>query len=195
MDWFMKRQILETTTTGLLVRPIAERIQTLIRQRTVRYRIHQSNGFTFELKSGVTTSEYVVNTAEHTCSCRVWQSTGVPCGHALAVLCGHGYDPNTYTKPFFTLNYFRKTYQNAIFHPLTGDYTQPLSDSDDDIEDISDIDEDTLLPPSTRRPTGRPKKRRIRGAMETNDGVTRCQNRCGRCKAIGHTRRTCREAI
>src|SRR5579859_163525 len=30
MDWFTKRQILETTTTGLLVRPIAERIQTLI---------------------------------------------------------------------------------------------------------------------------------------------------------------------
>src|SRR5579859_6889505 len=200
MDWFTKRRTVEANTVSLLVTSVAERIQVLFRQRTIRYRhIKRSDDVTFEVKSSITTSEYVINIGERTCSCRIWQSTGIPCGHALAVLCRYGYDPNTYTKQFFTLDYFHKTYKNAIFHPLTGDYTQslqyPLGDDEDDIEDLSDIDEDPLLPPSTRRPAGRPKKRRIRGPMEDIDGAPRHQNRCGRCRDYGHTRKTGREAI
>ena len=128
MDWFTKRRTVEANTVGLLVTSVAERIQVLIRQRTIRYRhINQSDDVTFEVKSSITTSEYVINIGERTCSCRIWQSTGIPCGHALAVLCRYGYDPNTYTKQFFTLDYFHKTYKNAIFHPLTGDYTHLYS--------------------------------------------------------------------
>jgi len=176
MDWFTKRRTVEANTVGLLITPVAERIQVLIRQRTIRYRhINRSNDVTFEVKSSISTSEYVINIGERTYSCRLWQSTGIPCGHVLAVLCRYGYDPNTNTKQFFTLDYFHKTYKNAIFHPLTGDYTQSLQyrlgDDEDDVEDLSDIDEDSLLPPSTRRPAARPKKRRIRGPTEDIDGM------------------------
>jgi hypothetical protein len=71
----------------------------------------------------------------------------------------------------------------------------PLGNDEDDVEDLSDINEDPLLPPSTRRPAGRPQKRRIRGPMEDIDVAPRRQNRCGRCRDHGHTRKTCREAI
>jgi zinc finger SWIM domain-containing protein 3 len=189
--------MLETFST-ILVSPIAEQIQELIANHSRHYRFHSSN-VAFEIKSGVTTVDYLVNIELRTCSCHAWQSTGFPCGHALAILMALRHDPQKYTMPFFTLEYYRKTYENAIMHPLTGDYSLPLQplnlDEFDEFEDISDVDEDSLLPPSTRRPTGRPRKRRIRDAVEKINGAPRRQNRCGRCGDQDHIRRTCSNAI
>jgi MULE transposase domain/MuDR family transposase/SWIM zinc finger len=202
MDWYNKRRVLEAQTPGILVKPIAEQIQQIIKDRARRYRFYSSNNIQFEVISGITMVDYLVNLELRTCSCRRWQSTGFPCGHAIAILMALKQDPQTYAKDFYTINHYRKTYENAILHPLTGDYSlplqQPLTDNDDDLEDASDLDEASLLPPSTRRPAGRPKKRRIRGSSEAQEGsATRQhrQNRCGRCKGLGHSRRTCSEAI
>ena len=83
--------------------------------------------------------------------------------------------------------------QLPIMHPLTGYYSLPLQplnlDGFDEFEDTSDVDEDSLLPPSTRRPTGRPRKRRIRGPTEKVNEAPRRQNRCGRYEEQGHIRR------
>ena len=190
----------ETNTIGILVTPIAEKIQMLISDRGCRYRFRSSDAIHFEVVSGVTTVDYLVNLEQRTCSCFVWQSTGFPCGHALAIIMSINQDPQAFSKHFFQLDYYRKTYENTILHPLNGDYSLPLPQlpitDEDDAGDVSDIDEDedSLLPPSTRRPAGRPKKHRIRATAES-DGCQHRQNRCSRCKGLGHSRRTCREAI
>ena len=116
-------------------------------------------------------------------------------------------NPQQYVKAFFTIVAYHKTYENAILHPLTHDYSQPqhleLSDSEqEDFENDSDngeidLEDKSVLPPATRRPTGRPKKRRIRSTCETETPSSRQhrQNKYGRCGGLGHSKRTCREAI
>ena len=65
--------------------------------------------------------------------------------------------------------------------------------SDDEVSESDDDEGDSILPPSTRRPPGRPKKHRIRSEHEVNR--PKCQFKCSRCSGTGHSRRTCREAI
>ena len=208
MNWFTKRRDLEMNTTGSIVSHIAEKIETIIRDRAHRYRFSSSDNIQFEVRSGVTTIDYLVNLELRTCSCFQWQSTGYPYPHTIAILITTQQNPQLYTVPFFTLENYRSTYSAAIFHPLTGDYALPLaplclSGSDDqdgtsDSDSLFDEEEEMLLPPSTRRPAGRPKKRRIRRTLEgrsLQSGRHHRHHRCSRCKGQGHSRRMCREAI
>ena len=201
MGWYDKHRGLETETVGLLVKPVGQCIQALINDRSSRYRFLSSNNICFEVKSGITMTDYLVNIMKKTCSCHAWQTTGIPCEHALAILIALRLDPQAYTQPFFTLEFYRKTYENAIFHPLLGNYQFPLIEMLENASEIDDneeqSDEESLLPPNTRRPSGRPQKRWIRGGMDQNryNKAPRRQNRCGRCKGLGHSKKTCVEAI
>jgi len=199
MDWYVRRQTLDRNTLGLLVSPIAAKIQHLIQDHGRRYQFHSSDETFFEVISSETRNEYLVNLHDQTCSCYGWQKQGYPCGHALAIIMSRKQDPQTFAKPFFTLQAYRSTYETAIMHPLTGKYSLPLQLSDTanhEIDEESDFDEDIILPPNTRRPTGRPKKRRIRSVSENDENsAPKRSHRCSRCKAMGHSRRTCREAI
>jgi hypothetical protein len=202
MNWYDQRRHLEINTVGLLVTPVAQCLQVLAANRSSRYRFLTSNDSCFEVKSGVTMTDYLVNLVTRSCSCHTWQATGIPCGHALAILMKLQRDPQTYTQPFFTLQFYRSTYENAIFHPLSGNYHSSSSDAIDsgeneDVAEADESDEDFLQPPSTRRPPGRPQKRRIRGTLE-QDRYGKCprrQNKCSRCGGLGHSKRTCVEAI
>jgi zinc finger SWIM domain-containing protein 3 len=140
-----------------------------------------------------------------TCSCRQWQFNGYPCSHSLAIILAQGRDPQTYAKPFFTLDAHRQTYSNALFQPLAGDYSQPLnytvSEEDSDAVDSSSesFQEETnvILPPNTRRPPGRPQKRRIRTQSERDRDLNtaRRTQRCSQCGGTRHSKRTCKEPI
>jgi hypothetical protein len=135
-----------------------------------------------------------------------WQyliSKGYPCGHALAVLLGQQKPIKEYVKSYFTVEYYGNSYAGAILHPCTIDFAAPLefnhrcSRSQSGLSD-SELDEppDSTLPPSTRRPPGRPPKRRIRTKMETSDAAPVKLQRCGRCKKLtNHNKRTCKEPI
>src|ERR1700724_537639 len=95
MEWYEKRRNYETNTTGLLVKSVAQQIQALASNRSSRYRFLFSDGICFEVKSGVTLTDYLVNITARTCSCHIWESTGIPCGHALAILMTLRHDPQT----------------------------------------------------------------------------------------------------
>ena len=85
---------------------------------------------------------------------------GYPCGHALAVILGQRKDVKDYVKPFFTLEFFRNTYAGSIIHPRNTDFAAPLEFSVDTLDSASDESESEFtLPPNTKRPPGRPKKR------------------------------------
>jgi len=188
MDWFTKHRLLEANTTGSIVSYITEKIQVIIREQARRYRYTLSDNVHFEVRSGITGVDYLVNLKLCTCSHFQWQTTGYPCSHAIAILITNEQDPQLYTVPFFTLENYRSTYYAASFHPLTGNYTLPLAPpripgkdelDDDDASDIDGMldeeeeDKDVLRPPSTRRPAGRPKKRRIQSNLETSLQSTR----------------------
>jgi hypothetical protein len=114
---------------------------------------------------------------------------------------GQKKDLKDYVKSFFLLESYKATYAGAIIHPHNTDFNAPLRFNNEMFNNGSDksADEsadDLTLPPSTRRPPGRPKKRRIRVRMEDEEeGRPVRLQRCGHCRAIGHSKRTCREVI
>jgi hypothetical protein len=65
-------------------------------------------------------------------------------------------------------------------------------DLDEEGVKANDVEEDDMLPPSTKRLPGRPRKRRIRHDAEKE--IVR-PNHCTRCGKAGHSIRTCKERI
>ena len=69
MKWFAERQVTEAETQSLLVNKIALEIQTLMTTRARRYHYLQSTDMTYEVQSGETLREYLVNIETRSCSC------------------------------------------------------------------------------------------------------------------------------
>src|SRR5579859_8063235 len=197
MRWFSERRGGENHTPGLLVSNSTKYLQVISNNRAHRYIPVPSTSHLYEVKSNETSSNYIVNLENQTCSCQSWQSTGYPCGHAICVLLHQGKDPQMYVKSFFTILAYQKTYEAPIFPPLlenvTGDaiHSPPTISTD---EDASGSDNDAMLPPATHRPARRPKKRRIRAPTEDLDRE-KCAFKCSRCGESGHSKRTCQAAI
>ena len=88
MELFDTRKRLDINVNGLLVEKIAHNIQTLINTWARKYWYIASMETSYEVKSKETLTEYLVNLKLHTCSCKLWQSNGYPCGHALTICKG-----------------------------------------------------------------------------------------------------------
>jgi hypothetical protein len=159
---------------------------------------------TYEIKSLQSKNDYVVNLAKSTCTCFAFQSQGFPCTHAFKAILYQRGNVARYVEEWCTIAAYRKTYEKGIFPPIAGlDLeTIPVFNEDEDKgSDMSSIaaeeehdseDEADLLPPNTRRPAGRPKKKRIRNGTENEP---QREFKYGRCTGVGHNKRTCREPL
>ncbi|KAL3635155.1 hypothetical protein CASFOL_019702 [Castilleja foliolosa] len=136
-----------------------------------------SGGNRFEVR-GETNEAVDVDSCE--CSCKVWQLTGIPCCHAIAVIGCLGRDPYDYCSRFFTTDSYRITYSESV-HPIYG--------ADGLWQEVSQS-EVTVNPPPTRRPPGRPTTKRV-SSQETG----RRQLQCSKCKGTGHNKSTCKEFL
>ena len=110
-------------------------------------------------------------------------------------------DPQLFAKSFFRLDAYRATYRNYIFAPNSQDDVGPSEYVPRHAEDSSEDSEDSenaLLPPTTQRGPGAPKKRRIRTQEEIDQNgetIPKRLFRCGRCRGVGNSKRTCTEPI
>ncbi|CAN6907119.1 unnamed protein product, partial [Brassica oleracea] len=71
----------------------------------------------------------------------------------------------------------------------------PVIDTDDIIELSGQLSELDMLPPSTKRPPGRPRKKRLLSRGEVRMKTPRRRTVCSRCKGCGHNRATCKTPI
>ena len=199
MQWYANRRHLEDRTQGLVVAKIAKRIQDSVNSRARRYRFLQSTDSKFEVQSKGALNDYRVDIDERSCSCREWRATRIPCSHALAIILSLKRDPQDYTEWFYHLEEYKAMYSGVIAHPLVNDVDQPLTFNfakfSYNMEDGSEPEEDNevLEPPNTRRPAGRPKKKRIRRIAGNEVPVHAFK--CSRCKGLRHSRRTCTATI
>ncbi|KAM7272944.1 hypothetical protein ACFE04_027608 [Oxalis oulophora] len=127
-----------------------------------------SAGSTFEVRGD--TIE-VVDVENWDCSCKVWQFSGLPCCHALAVIDCIAGSPYDYCSRYLTTELYRLTYSEVV-HPI------PNVDSSE-----ASV---TVTPPSTRRPPGRPVTKKVGSVMKR-------QLQCSKCKGLGHNKSTCKE--
>jgi SWIM zinc finger len=170
------------------------------------YMCHHAINSTYEIKSLTLQSknEYVVNLAESTCTCFAFQSQGFLCPHAFKAILYQRGNVAQYVEEWCTIAAYRKTYEKGILSPIASlDLeTIPVFNEDKDKgSDLSSIaaeeehdreDEVDLFPPNTRRPAGRPKKKRIRNGTENEP---QREFKCGRCTGVGHNKRTYREPL
>ena len=194
MEWFAARRQIDQNTEGILVSSVAKIIKDMLTTRARRYRVIQSNGAVYEVFSPETISTYVVRLDTETCTCYEWQMSGIPCGHVLAVGLGCGDDSQTYAKAFYRLDAYRGIYSDSIFPPNVNATNTADIATTATIIPIIQPNSIIVLPPNTRRPPGRPKKQRIRGAREGGGRAKRIF-RCSRCGNTGHSRQSCKGPI
>jgi hypothetical protein len=109
-----------------------------------------------------------------------------------------------YAKSFYTLNSFKKTYSMPIIHPHSNENIGPLNsivpplevgpNDHWDSESNSDESDHDRRPPIFRRQAGRPPKQRSNAEKrrEVRRGEIRRVQKCGLCREVGHSARTCK---
>jgi len=96
MEWFAECRKFEDRTQGLIVAKMAKVIQHTVNTRACRYRCFQSTDSIYEVESKETLYNYRVDLSSRYCSCKDWRRTGLPCGHACAVILGCREDSQAY---------------------------------------------------------------------------------------------------
>ncbi|XP_021991602.1 uncharacterized protein LOC110888379 [Helianthus annuus] len=123
----------------------------------------------------------LVDFVNGTCSCRVWQVSGLPCGHVIAVSKFLGEtDCSKYCFPCYSNEVYKKTYEEAIYPlPHRSEWETP--------EDLINLQ----LPHMTKRQAGRPRENnRILSRGEEPTPLY-----CSRCNSYGHHRDVCRQPM
>ncbi|CAN7096568.1 unnamed protein product [Brassica rapa subsp. narinosa] len=133
---------------------------------------------------------FVVNLADKSCSCFEFQSLSIPCSHAIAAALKANISVEGLVDEVYTMKYLKGAYVSNILPPIELDNTAMIA---------SEVSALTLNPPATRRPPGRPRKKRF--FSRVNMCVLHVQMKkirkryCSRCKGMGHNRATCKQAI
>ncbi|KAF7124964.1 hypothetical protein RHSIM_Rhsim12G0033400 [Rhododendron simsii] len=119
-----------------------------------------------------------VDIGRHSCTCTQWQLNGVPCVHAVCAIKKSGKSLNACVERYFHVECYREAYSRPIMPVPTLWKPEVAGDA-------------VILPPISRKPPGRNKKKRIRSFGEKVRAI-----KCARCGKRGsHNRRSCKEAI
>ncbi|XP_023736276.2 uncharacterized protein LOC111884187 [Lactuca sativa] len=142
-----------------------------------------SQGHVFEARRGC--DSYMVDLDSRTCSCRLWDLSGIPCVHANAAINYINQTPDVYIDGYFSKENFKKSYSSNI-KPVNGSnlwsqtgFIKPL-------------------PPLARRMPGRPTTKRKRHASEQEGRFSSTRVfvprtvRCGKCLEYGHNQKSCK---
>ncbi|KAL2925959.1 Plastocyanin [Bienertia sinuspersici] len=126
---------------------------------------------------------YRVDLNERTCTCRVWDLTGIPCCHCVAAVYFCHKNAEDYVDACYTKEVYSKAYEHSI-PPLESERYWPALDF-------------PLDPPPIKIGPRRPRKNRIKDPFEnpkkpgrlTKHGV---EMSCTVCKEKGHNKRGCK---
>lgn len=125
---------------------------------------------------------FVVDVSRHTCTCRVWDLTGIPCKHAIPVISHRRESIENYVHPCYKKETYIKIYDHCIL-PLDG------------IDRWEETNMPPMDPPALRKKRGRPAKKRRLEEWEAGVGtnITRKGRimTCQICFQRGHIGRSC----
>ncbi|XP_062089136.1 uncharacterized protein LOC133795694 [Humulus lupulus] len=98
---------------------------------------------------------FLVNLMEKTCECKRFQQDEIPCAHAIAVFAKTRLKTYDYVADYYKTTTTKATYESTV-HPLPNESEWTLP------ETLNKI----FLPSKTRKPPGRPRRKRIRSRGE-----------------------------
>ncbi|PIA28804.1 hypothetical protein AQUCO_06600016v1 [Aquilegia coerulea] len=118
----------------------------------------------------------VVDLNKRTCTCKWFQTMGIPCEHAMAAIKEVGFDPYKFVEVYYLEETYIETYIEE-WTPTRGKEEWP-----------TDRQRRRILPPLKTSKPGR----RKRGKAE---GVPVQSRRCSMCRVRGHNKSTCLECV
>ncbi|XP_057793143.1 uncharacterized protein LOC131009751 [Salvia miltiorrhiza] len=124
-----------------------EKLKSLARFCTA----HPGLGGKFEVENK--DDRFIVSLPERTCSCRVWELTGIPCIHAISAVHFMKKDPANYVHKYLTTETYLKAYSYPL-EPINGERQWPKAVGY------------PVQPPEVKVMPGRPKKNRRRDKDE-----------------------------
>ena len=116
------------------------------------------------------------------CSCRKWDTIGIPCAHAISYIFFNRQEAEQYVHRCFHVSTYKACYEPVIA-PING---QNMWRSND-VQPIQ--------PPIKRRPPSKSKKKRTREASELAGRRASISKQCRTCGKIGHNKRSCKGEI
>ncbi|KAL0379271.1 UNVERIFIED_CONTAM: hypothetical protein Sradi_3232600 [Sesamum radiatum] len=78
----------------------------------------KSDDWNYEISS-YDDSRYVVNLQQHTCTCRKWDLTGIPCNYGMSAICSQSLEPEDFVNKCYSVETFFEVYKHAIL-PVNG---------------------------------------------------------------------------
>src|ERR1044072_5803656 len=113
-----------------------------------------------------------------TCTCRVWQLTGMPCRHAISAIAFKNLSPENFCHAWLTMSAYNSTYEFYVTPTLSHEYWTPTPYL-------------KPVPPPARKRVGRPKKNRRKDSTEGGQGSTKLRKTiaeivCSRCGIAGY---------
>ncbi|WOH14095.1 hypothetical protein DCAR_0933611 [Daucus carota subsp. sativus] len=122
---------------------------------------------------------FCVNLKESTCSCRVWELTGIPCSHSVCAIQKIREDPVDYVEHWFKKDTYMRTYSFCL-EVLRGEpfWKETMGDT-------------VLPPPFVKQLRGRPKRGRMKQSQRLNFSRMGRVMHCTICRETWHTRGKC----
>ncbi|KAG7588426.1 Zinc finger SWIM-type [Arabidopsis suecica] len=175
--WFNERHEKGTRNRHSVTVNVMKQVKTLYDSTARWLEVSQVNQHVFEVKGG--TLVHVVNLETRDCTCCVFNITKIPCAHAIAVAKHINLNEYDYVDTLYSNKRWTLAYSESIY-PV-GDRTQ--------WEVPADVAAFVCRPPSSRVPSGRPKKKRIPSGWEY--GKSAINYKCRRCGQNGHNKSSC----
>ncbi|XP_013679728.2 uncharacterized protein LOC106384284 [Brassica napus] len=126
-------------------------------------------------------SLHVVNLVERKCTCRRFELEKLPYVHAIAAAQYMNVSRISLCSPYYTSNYLVSAYAESV---MPVDSAQPVPEL---------VANQRCLPPTVRQPPGRPKKNRMKSALEValSNKRPRKEHTCSQYRQSGHNAKTC----
>nr|XP_043630529.1 uncharacterized protein LOC122601860 [Erigeron canadensis] len=178
---------LQATWNDDICPAIRKRLE-LAKDEQINWKVVPGGGAQFEIIKGC--ESYIVDEKKQECTCRMWQLSGIPCPHSVAMLFYIRKAPENYVSSWYKIRTFQSTYSYCI-NPMSG------------IRDWPKVDRPHPLPPMERRMPSRPKITRRKDAIENADKGNRASGKprrtglvmtCSNCLEDGHNIRSCQNA-
>ena len=123
----------------------------------------------------------VVNLVERKCTCRRFEHEKLPCVHAIAAAEYNNVCRISMCSPYYNSEYSVSAYAESA---RPADSAQPV---------LEIVANQPCLPPSILQQPGRPKKNRMKSALEValQNKRPRKEHTCSRCRHSGHNAKPC----
>ncbi|CAN6929520.1 unnamed protein product [Brassica oleracea] len=179
--WFSARRTKSAKCRGFVTPEVEKVMQTHIRL-TKGSKIASINTWSYQVR-GLFGHPNTVSLENKVCTCQIFQKLKIPCGHALLAADSIGLPYIQLFGDCYKTQTWIETYAEVIYPDAPiGDFPIPAT--------ITSV---IMLPPQTRRPSGRPRDKRVAstGEIPAPKKKKLAPNKCGRCRGTGHNRTNC----